>query len=77
MKAFNKDGYNYYKVDVALGCSDGYSFMIRSKKDLNDTEVIEAAREHHCFEDDQDTAEVDRFIDDHDVNAFKSCTTTV
>jgi hypothetical protein len=73
-----KGNYYYYKIDV-LSRSHGYSFMVRSTDELDEAEAIERARAADCFEDDDDidNAFVDILIDESDINAFESSTTTV
>lgn len=70
--------YYYYKIDV-ISNSHGYSFMVRSTSELSDSEAIDRAKAADCFEDDEDidSAVVDTLIDEHDIKAFETSTTTV
>jgi len=72
------EDYYYYKVDV-MSRSHGYSFMVRSKDELSDEDVISRATKADCFEDedDSDNAYVDSYLVESDIKAFKDCTTTV
>lgn len=70
--------YYYYKIDV-VSRSHGYSFMVRSTDYLTDDEAIDRALSSGCFEDeaDLDSAVVDGLIDESDIKAFATSTTTV
>lgn len=70
--------YYYYKIDV-LSRSHGYSFMVRSTDELSEDEALERALSADCFEDenDLDSAFVDTLIDESDIKAFATSTTTV
>ena len=70
--------YYYYKIDV-ISRSHGYSFMVRSTDELSEDEALERALSADCFEDedDLDNALVDTLIDESDIKAFATSTTTV
>ena len=72
------ENYYYYKIDV-VSRSHGYSFMVRSKDELSEDEALDKALGADCFEDedDLDSAVVDTLIDESDIKAFESSTTTV
>jgi hypothetical protein len=72
------ENYYYYKIDV-VSRSHGYSFMVRSEDELSEDEVLEKALSANCFEDedDLDSAVVDTLIDESDIKAFATSTTTV
>lgn len=70
-----KIGNAYYaKVDV-LHCG---SFMIKSKIDMTDDDVITECENRDLIEeDDVDFASVDNLIDDYDLKHFKNCTYSI
>ena len=72
------ENYYYYKIDV-VSRSHGYSFMVRSEDELSEDEVLDKALSANCFEDedDLDSAVVDTLIDESDIKAFATSTTTV
>lgn len=65
---------HYYKVDVSGRF--GYSFMVVSKDELTEYEVIEASLKHNLFNDEEDAdyATVDDLVTDYDIVAFKNVT---
>lgn len=68
------NGFYYYKIDV-IG-RNGYSFMVKSKTELDDMyDAIDIASKNNLFSDevDADYAEVDDLVSEYDINNFEQC----
>lgn len=69
---------NYFKIDV-IGVN-GYSFMITSSdNNITDEQIIDDAAEQGLFDDvsDRFAAQVDRLVDEMDIEFFKDCTYSI
>lgn len=60
----------YYKVDVSG--KNGYSFMISTRQELMEDEVISVSQDYELFIDEEDVnyAVVDDLVTDYDIKAF-------
>ena len=68
------NGKHYYKIDL-MG-RNGYSFMVVSKDELDEVDVLNKSYLKGLFDDDNDVnyAIVDDLISEYDIENFKSCT---
>ena len=64
----------YYKIDVPGRY--GYSFMVVSNNELDETQVLNKALMHGLFNDNVDAnyAIIDNLISNYDIENFKDCT---
>lgn len=64
----------YYKIDVPGRY--GYSFMVVSNNELDETQVLNKALMHELFDDKKDAnyAIIDDLISNYDIENFKNCT---
>lgn len=64
----------YYKIDVPGRY--GYSFMVVSNNELDETQVLNKALVHELFDDKKDAnyAIIDDLISNYDIENFKNCT---
>ena len=64
----------YYKIDVPGRY--GYSFMVVSNNELDETQVLNKALVHELFDDKKDAnyAIIDDLISNYDIEIFKNCT---
>ena len=64
----------YYKIDVRGRY--GYSFMVKSNKELNEYEIINRCLDNGYFDDrlDANYAVIDDLISQYDIDNFSSCT---
>ena len=64
----------YYKIDVPGRY--GYSFMVVSNNELDETQVLNKALVHELFDDKKDAnyAIIDDIISNYDIEIFKNCT---
>lgn len=64
----------YYKIDVPGRY--GYSFMVVSNNELDETQVLNKALVHELFDDKKDAnyAIIDDLISNYDIENFKDCT---
>ena len=69
-----QNGKHYYKIDVPGHY--GYSFMVVSKDELDELDVLHKAYQNGCFNDatDLDYAIVDDLVSEYDIENFKDCT---
>lgn len=69
------NGKHYYKIDVPH-IRDGYSFMVVSKDELDDFDVLYKAFLNGCFDDatDMNYAVVDDLVSENDIEFFYNCT---
>ena len=65
---------HYYKIDVPGRY--GYSFMVVSNNELDETQVLNKALMHELFDDKKDAnyAIIDDLISNYDIENFKNCT---
>ena len=70
-------GKHYYKIDVPGHY--GYSFMVVSKDELDELDVLHKAYQNGCFNDatDLNYAIVDDLVSENDIEFFKDCTYSI
>lgn len=75
MKSYNN--YYYAQINVRCGRKNGYSFMVKSKEDLGEDEILERAKKSGLFEDDSDADDAGIVTDelfDMDIEDMKNRT---
>ena len=72
-----RNGKHYYKIDV-MG-RNGYSFMVVSKEELDEVDVLNKSYIKGLFDDDNDAhyAVVDDLVSEYDIENFKNCTHSI
>jgi hypothetical protein len=75
MKSYND--YYYAQINVRCGRKNGYSFMVKSKEDLDEDEILNRAKAKGLFDDDDDADGAGIVTDDlfdSDIDDMKNCT---